>query len=456
MKGFLVMSEPDFKPDYSYWWNKKNLTKGELVTLALGINPEAHSRANEPDKLNETVQYFNKFYDYIERETTYSDKFESIRRRILEKYWLDKPMDKHAIVNILYDLGSLLFSGLYMHPDFLAYLASVNEKPTHFDSYYNHEQYLCDFETVLSKKDMSENESIGLLMGFEATNLIRFTETAYKKWEDKTPEERFFNAQYTDFLKKSGVEYGCYQTLIDTVNDIKIKKLWSGDFQVFLNTVYDKGYIFSDRILEKFSYTPEYSKEGWAYKFYQRWLKNAVWTFDEAKLLFKGECPDGRRNFIDFSQQKTYVHDLILDPSINEYVDFKDRFTRAIAAQNIISRGKNAEGQDLFIPKEIVQWLLDNTQHRPPKQLLDVLDISEISEKKVLTHSGLAGRPTAKHLYLQEMSARASRGELLDKVAHEARYLRDWFKSKYPDFNCSKDRAIENSIRDEYKKLKSA
>ncbi|MFN3701599.1 MAG: hypothetical protein ACK4VI_08785 [Alphaproteobacteria bacterium] len=386
------MVEPEFTPDYAYWWNKKDLTKEELVTLALGINPAAHEWANRPDKSNEAAEYFVEFYDYIERDTLYGDKFSGIRRHMLEKYWLDKSMDKHALVNILYELGSLFHCGLYMHPDFLMYLSSISEKPTHFDKYYNHGQYECGYDTILEKEEISEDEAIGLPFGFEHSFLIKFTEIAYKPWNKRTEEERFFCSQYTDFLKSQGIAFGAYQGLCDAVNNIKKKNLWQGDLQGFLNAVYDEGYIFHDSIVSKLKILPEYSQAGWAYKFYNYWLDQGVWTFEEAKALFRGTDPRNdekgtpkRKEFNDFRfGQGNHVRGYYKTKDVDEEVlsTLEDKFERHCLAREIISEGNNIAGQKLFKPKEIVSWFLKNTEHNPPQPLLDLLEMHESREAK--------------------------------------------------------------------------
>ena len=72
------------------------------------------------------------------------------------------------------------------------------------------------------------------------------------------------------------------------------------------------------------------------------------------------------------------------------------------------------------------------------------------------TRSGLAGRPTPKHLYKAELQRRAKAGLMLDAVSKEAKELHNWLRSKYPKINSGTPKAIENNIRDKHRELKTA
>ncbi len=83
----------------------------------------------------------------------------------------------------------------------------------------------------------------------------------------------------------------------------------------------------------------------------------------------------------------------------------------------------------------------------------ELANIADSPEPTNHTHSGMAGRPTPKHLYIQEMKRRATDGQLQDSLAQEARDLRDWMKEEHPDLNPGTTGAIENAVRDEYRML---
>ena len=71
--------------------------------------------------------------------------------------------------------------------------------------------------------------------------------------------------------------------------------------------------------------------------------------------------------------------------------------------------------------------------------------------------TGTAGRPTSKHLALTEMIARHSRGELAPTLDAEACELVEWLKKereRLKGLPVPTTRSLENSIRNEYRKLK--
>jgi hypothetical protein len=67
--------------------------------------------------------------------------------------------------------------------------------------------------------------------------------------------------------------------------------------------------------------------------------------------------------------------------------------------------------------------------------------------------TGLAGRPSGRHLVKTEMERRASRGELKHSLRAEAKELADWYAASHPQAPPIKDGAIRNSFADLYRKL---
>ena len=84
---------------------------------------------------------------------------------------------------------------------------------------------------------------------------------------------------------------------------------------------------------------------------------------------------------------------------------------------------------------------------------------SELGNTSVLpeatdhTHSGMAGHPTSKHLYIREMKDRAADGRFKDSVAQESRDLLDWMGQKHPSLNPCTAKVIDNAIRAEHREL---
>ena len=64
--------------------------------------------------------------------------------------------------------------------------------------------------------------------------------------------------------------------------------------------------------------------------------------------------------------------------------------------------------------------------------------------------SGLPGKPTSKHLYLQKLDARIKTGEVASSLEREAAFLKDWLKETHPEAPSSGLSAIKNNIRKRY------
>ena len=64
--------------------------------------------------------------------------------------------------------------------------------------------------------------------------------------------------------------------------------------------------------------------------------------------------------------------------------------------------------------------------------------------------SGLVGKPTSKHLYLQKLSARIEAGELAPSLEEEAKFLKGWLEQEHPSAPSSGISAIRNAIRASY------
>jgi hypothetical protein len=68
-----------------------------------------------------------------------------------------------------------------------------------------------------------------------------------------------------------------------------------------------------------------------------------------------------------------------------------------------------------------------------------------------LTRTGMAGRPSAQHLYLAEHRRRLESGEAETSVAKEARALLDWMRETHPTVARGAARTIENNIRAQHR-----
>jgi len=78
------------------------------------------------------------------------------------------------------------------------------------------------------------------------------------------------------------------------------------------------------------------------------------------------------------------------------------------------------------------------------------------STKQPAVRSGLPGKPTSKHLYLQKLEARIETGEVAGSLEQEATFLKDYLESTYPVAPASGLSAIKNNIRELYKSRRQA
>ena len=68
------------------------------------------------------------------------------------------------------------------------------------------------------------------------------------------------------------------------------------------------------------------------------------------------------------------------------------------------------------------------------------------------THSGFAGRPTAKHLIKSEFERMVEENRVPAKLKDTAEVLAEWFSGTYPRLVQPSVRTIENNIRDAHRR----
>jgi hypothetical protein len=76
------------------------------------------------------------------------------------------------------------------------------------------------------------------------------------------------------------------------------------------------------------------------------------------------------------------------------------------------------------------------------------------SAQQPAVRSGLPGRPTSKHLYLEMLAARIETGEIESSLEREAKFLKDWMEKTHPREPSSGPSAIKNAIRTRYNEAK--
>jgi len=79
------------------------------------------------------------------------------------------------------------------------------------------------------------------------------------------------------------------------------------------------------------------------------------------------------------------------------------------------------------------------------------LSVPTLSAPVATVRTGLAGRPTSAHLYLQEHRRRLKYHEAHQKVANEAKFLEHWLRKEHPYAAPATAKTIENKIRDEHR-----
>ena len=94
----------------------------------------------------------------------------------------------------------------------------------------------------------------------------------------------------------------------------------------------------------------------------------------------------------------------------------------------------------------------ETRQH--PEEVASITEQAAIN-RPPLTHSGMAGRPTAKHLCTAELERRAKAGTMCESVRAESRELHDWLQREHPKINPGTPKTIENNIRALHRDLKA-
>lgn len=69
------------------------------------------------------------------------------------------------------------------------------------------------------------------------------------------------------------------------------------------------------------------------------------------------------------------------------------------------------------------------------------------AREQLTYRTGVAGRPSSKHLASKQMQRRASEGKLCDKLAEEVRELCEWLGKSHPEAPPATPKALENALR---------
>lgn len=381
------MSEYNFEPDYEAWWNKPDVGKQEIIWLCLGINPDDIKKAGQLGHIeNPSHEDRNWLFDFDEyRGSFLGNRFKEYDELLV---WKD---DKALFVKDAYDFR------MAINETFLNYLVQIGalKRNQKWEAYKDTDKYILDFKALVPENIKAEDDAFSILLGLEPEHFKRFCDLSARAGQpaDKrgyTPyiyfeaDEKWFFSSYHEFLKQAYSHLSSPSVLIGALKRAKELNLWKNDFKDYCQGLHDSGFIFKKEVYENLELEPDYSSEGWAYKFYTYWVQKPLWTLEEGSLLFKGECPlfkgerpRGGTNFEDLSQNKwaSYGYNLIKD-------DFYDRYEKMDSLIEESIKSGELDAQEIgnvwkFRPLDIVNWLLNKTRHKPPKLLLDVLGIEE-------------------------------------------------------------------------------
>ena len=391
MKGFLVMDEYNFEPDYEAWWKIDGLSLNELFPMACGLCPEAYKQwrqAYEPEQRTpEQVEILKKtqeFYSKRDNDASVEDVMVWVEFFEKNKKWSG---NKNTVMDLFYsDSFPQRIENNYLpspHPDFIAYLKSISELPEYVEK-YNDSYFDIGFNSLVIKEIADEDAAIAVLFACEIEPFKRWLKLASGQHpiENRTADDNAFWMECRKYfgsgssIDDGGHAYHSYQIVKDLTE-------WSGDIVKYSESLFNEGVIYHAKTrsyLKANGARLEYSEDSWAYKFYQRWLENDLWTLEQSRCLFKGECPDAGRYYLDFSQGKFSAYGL--DWIKNKYTGkFDIKITDAV--QDSIDAGvlflaSNRGGKLRFKPKDIVEWFLNKTEHVPPKPLLKLLGVGKV------------------------------------------------------------------------------
>jgi hypothetical protein len=398
----------NFIPDYKAWWNKKDLTEDDLSWLVLGITPDDARQAiakkdqGQISGINEDgfMMEFSNYADTLPHGAFLGNT----RKGILSSNLWGK--GKRDFIKNLYEQMPIF----KLPEDFYLYLCANNIIPKHFDHYKDHSQYQADLAKWNLKDITDEDTALALLTGLTPEAFIRLYPLVQsisdgKKWVDFEPDDKHFFHQCALFLKKEYPHLDMYPEtwLMNFCYAAKDMSLWKNDFSAYIQALHDEGFIFRKETYEGLKHhkiMPSYSKDSWAIQFYERWLKESLWTLKEALHLFKGDDPrQGKWRSYHSIGQNTALYSfgkdtfLAWDMFDSSFFHLDQRLKRHITAGQIKSMPPNGwketvqplakpddmlpdgpymqdMGEVYFKPQDIVKWLLEHVSYTPPEALL--------------------------------------------------------------------------------------
>lgn len=261
-----IQEKITFKPNYEYWWNKKNLTADDLSILIFGINPYAFRALQELDenknKAFKPQESFTSFAKFIKDNIPqYSDYYRicELRNDLLNRgYWTKTKGNKLTFIKKVYEDGFGTLNKLYeIHPAFQGFLKKKDKSLFPHDHYKKWDEYIFDFKTNIEKITEVESASAALL-GLNLKYIKKFNEI-YKVWDNKsehyfnklTGEERLFTRQYRLFLYEYFQLDFPEKWLLEFYKSFCKYEFKNKDFEKFANLIFNQGYKMSNSIIIK-------------------------------------------------------------------------------------------------------------------------------------------------------------------------------------------------------------
>lgn len=289
-----------------------------------------------------------------------------------------------------------------MHPDFYAFLASINIH-LNYNLYVDHSQFKENLKNRALDTIDTEDKALMLLLGLKIDYFQKFwaflqTRKNGSTWDNQN--DQFFEREYSSFMEEEyptlGFPYGRIKLFCDRAKE---HSLWNGDFKAYIEALHDEGFLFKPEIYEELKahgIEPVYTPDGWARTFYKQWINNqGVWRLKDAACLYLGDDPNEGRNFICMygPENKTVIKKgpgMILSDSeivfpldnngdldLMQNCRFKDVsrletfIKKHIAGGNLQPASADGLGEGLYFkPKEIIEFFQSRFLNVPPKALL--------------------------------------------------------------------------------------
>lgn len=388
------MAEYSFEPDYEEWWKKPDLNKEDVLWLLFGISPDDVARhqalSKNDNKTHEEQEWYWGFGNYFDQTDPFLARNFHLNNELLE--WKN---DKNLLVKDAYE------GHLHVKGGLLDYLIDANEfsRNPELENYKDTAKYLCEFDKGCLKNVKTEEEAFSLLLGLNPEFFIRFKDldvqasqkrgdgSDFTAYVDLSAANKWFHSSYREFLN---IEYKYLEMVPDhyllrAYKKAKDLKLWKGNFKDYARSLHDEGFRFKAKIyewLQSEGIQLNYSSDAWVIKFYERWLKECLWSLQDAMYLFQGRDPrKDKRHFEDLSQNPFLINPMRDDPSAWDifdegFYDVDKRLEKYVTAGSIEAFAHN--GVAHYKPKDIIAWLLEHIPVNPPEALLEVV----LSEEK--------------------------------------------------------------------------